>query len=238
MKKLCVIMTMLIGSALPGFAQKPSIITSNEDGWQKIGEVSASFKMQSESIVVMGADKFNELKLKVTDAPVNIERLQVFYESGEMEDFDVLNQLQAGSETRSITINGKEEIQKVAFTYKTLPNYNGERAHVELYGLKSGQKDDKNAYRDEARDTRENVKDAAKNTKRDIEEAADKAGDKISEAAAKAEAEITDQTFAGKMGPQGQKIYIDKYDKYYYINNDGNKVYISKSELRENPEGQ
>lgn len=237
MKKLSVIWIMLAGLVLPGFAQKPSIVTSNEDGWQKIGEISASFKMENESIVVMGADQFNALKLKVTDAPINIERMQVVYESGKTEDFDVFNQLQAGSETRSITINGNEDIQKVAFTYKSLPNYRGERAHVELYGLKEGQKDNDNAYHDEARETRKDVKDAARNTKKDIEKAADKAGDKISEAAAKAEAEITDQTFEGKMGPQGQKIYIDKYDKYYYVNDDGHKVYISKSELKEKPEG-
>ncbi len=245
MKRICVVWILMMSCIHFSNAQKPSVVTSNEDGWQKIGEISASFKTQSESIIVMGADQFNELRLKVTDAPINIERLQVFYESGKMEEFDVNNQLQEGAQTRSVAINGNEDIQKVAFTYKTLPNYRGERAHVELYGFKSGQ--ERNSYRDEARDVKEDADRAAENTERDLEEGADEAGnkteralektgDKISEAAAKAEAEITDQTFEGKVAPGGQKVFIDKYDKYYYINEEGNKIYISKSEMKDNPE--
>jgi hypothetical protein len=75
--------------------------------------------------------------LKVTDAPINIVNVEVFYESGEPEKIDVKNELQAGSETRKIDLKGaNQDIQKVVFTYKTLPNHEDEKAHVELYGLK------------------------------------------------------------------------------------------------------
>jgi hypothetical protein len=62
----------------------------------------------------------------------------VFYEDGAMEEINVANEIKAGGETREIDLkNGmSKELKKVVFTYKTLPNRNDDRAHVELYGLK------------------------------------------------------------------------------------------------------
>jgi hypothetical protein len=93
--------------------------------------------MENQSIAVLGNDKFQSILLKVTDAPINIIGLQVFYEDGTSEQFDVKNELKAGAETRKIDFKGgTREVKKVMFTYKTLPNQKDEKAHVELYGLK------------------------------------------------------------------------------------------------------
>lgn len=129
-----VLFAVLFNSA---FAQEPSVMLSDKPGWHKIGEVKADFKVENQSISVLGNDKFKSILLKVTDAPINILDLQVFYESGEPEKIDVKSELQAGSETRKIDLKGADqEIEKVVFTYKTLPNQEDEKAHVELYGLK------------------------------------------------------------------------------------------------------
>ena len=138
MKKIILVFfamsALLINTA---FAQEPSIMLSDKPGWHKIGEVKADFKMENESISVLGKDKFKSILLKVTDAPINIEGIQVFYESGEMEEFNVKNELKAGAETKKLDMKGgAQEIKKVTFTYKTLPNQQDEKAHVELYGLK------------------------------------------------------------------------------------------------------
>src|SRR5688572_30962802 len=98
MKKAAVMILILV-TAFVAFAQKPAVVTNNEPGWQKIGEITASFKMQNESIVVLGADEFDAIRLKVTDAPIHIERVQVFYESGDLEEINVRNELQAGGQT-------------------------------------------------------------------------------------------------------------------------------------------
>ena len=138
MKK--VILVFFVMSAVlvnRAFAQEPSIMLSDKPGWHKIGEVKADFKMENQSISVMGKDRFKSILLKVTDAPINIEGIQVFYESGDMEEFDVKNELKAGAETKKLDMKGgSQEIKKVTFTYKTLPNQQDEKAHVELYGLK------------------------------------------------------------------------------------------------------
>src|SRR3989337_783817 len=117
MKKAVLVFAVLFAVLLnAAFAQEPSVMLSDKPGWHKIGEVKADFKMENQSITVLGNDKFQSILLKVTDAPINIVDLQVFYESGETEKIDIKNELQAGSETRKIDLKGaNQDIQKVVF---------------------------------------------------------------------------------------------------------------------------
>ena len=117
------------------YAQKPGVVVSDKAGWHKIGEIKADFKVEKESIVVMGSDMFKSIKLMVTDAPINIVSLKVFYEDGQVDDITVRSQIKAGGETRAIDVKMKD-IQKVEFVYKTVPNVKEDKAEVELYGMK------------------------------------------------------------------------------------------------------
>lgn len=67
----------------------------------------------------------------------------------------------------------------------------------------------------------------------DIKEAADTVGHKTAELASKGAAQITDKIYDGKVGPEGQTIYIDKNSKYFYIDGKGKRVFLKKSELRD-----
>jgi hypothetical protein len=116
-------------------AQKPGVVVSDKPGWHKIGEVTASFKMDNEAISAIGADMFKSIKLKVMEAPVNIESLKVYYEDNDIEDIPVRSELKEGAETRVINIKNKD-IKKVSFVYKTLPNSGKDKARVELWGMK------------------------------------------------------------------------------------------------------
>ena len=137
MKKVSILLCLLCVAFMAALAQEPAIMFSNKPGWHKIGEVKADFKMENESIAVMGKDKFKSILLKVTDAPINIANVEVIYESGDKEKFDVKNEMKPNSETRVIDLKSpNQEIKKVVFTYKTLPNSQADKAHVELYGLK------------------------------------------------------------------------------------------------------
>lgn len=66
-----------------------------------------------------------------------------------------------------------------------------------------------------------------------IKEVADTIGHKTAELGAKGAAQVTDKVYAGKFGPGGETIYIDKNSKYFYINNKGKRVFIKKSALRD-----
>jgi hypothetical protein len=225
------------------YAQKPAVVSSNEPGWQHIGQISASFKSQSESIEVLGADEFSAIKLKVLEAPLHIERLQVFYESGDMEEIKVEDEISRDNETRVIKLKHPDrDIDKVAFTYKTGANAQGEKADVALYGLKTNQPSGSDSYDDDKEEIKRDAKDARDDAREEADEAADDAkegaqsvGDKVREGANDAAAAIKDQKVDGKVGPGGETVYLNEEAKYYYVNDEGKKVFISKIELKDKP---
>jgi hypothetical protein len=137
MKKTIVLLIVFVAYVHVALAQEPAVVASDKPGWHKIGEVKASFKTESESIAVLGKDEFKSIKLKVTDAPINIDKVIVYYENEQMQEVPVNGTLAAGAETKVFDLqHPSEEIKKVTFTYRSEPNYRGEKAHVELYGLK------------------------------------------------------------------------------------------------------
>lgn len=137
MKKLILMMSMVTVTALSAVAQQPEVITSNKAGWHKIGDVTANFKVDRDAIVVLGKDKFKAIKLVIKDAPLEIFSLEVYYESGDMEDIRVNQKLAKGESTRVIDLKGSNrELKKVVFIYKTIPNAKDEKSEIELYGLK------------------------------------------------------------------------------------------------------
>lgn len=267
MRKIVIGVLTLMGAT--AYAQKPAVVVTNEPGWQKIGDITASFKKTDESIVVLGADEFTAIKFKVTDAPINIERVQVFYESGDMEQINAARELKKGEETRSFSLKYPgRDIKKVAFTYRTVANAKGEKAELVLYGLKTTQpidgdksyrndsqvkkdadkakedakeeaaeirdeaKEDAADVREDARDDRDEMKDQADRTGQDVKDGANDAGNAVSEAAAKTMAAIKDEKHADKVGSEGQSIYIDNHANMYYINNEGNKVFVTEGQLK------
>src|SRR5689334_12147785 len=106
MKRVFVTFLMVMAAACYTslLAQKPAVVADNEPGWKHIGHTTASFKSQDESITVLGADEFTALRLKVSDAGLHINRMQVFYESGDMEEIEVSQHLGAGDESKVIDL--------------------------------------------------------------------------------------------------------------------------------------
>jgi len=245
MKKVMgMFLIMAAFSTVGVFAQKPAVVATNEPGWHHIGQTEASFKLQNESISVLGADEFSALKLKVTDAGLQLERMQVFYESGDMEEIDLRTHFSSNSESGAIHLKHPDkDIQKVAFTYKTAPNAQGEKADIDLYGLKTNQpagrdsyREEKEELREEARETEQEVEEEARETEVEIEQDAQSAGDKIEEGAKDAAATITDQKLKNKVGPGGENAYVDEDGRYYIINDEGEKVWITVDQLRDKPD--
>lgn len=68
-----------------------------------------------------------------------------------------------------------------------------------------------------------------------IKKTAKKVGNKTAEVAVKGASTIVDKTYKDKVGPGGQKIYIDNKSRYYYIDEQGAKVFVKKSELKAKP---
>jgi hypothetical protein len=244
MKKMMMVVTILLAAAYSTvFAQKPVVVATNEPGWTHIGHTTASFKLQNESLSVLGADEFTAIKIKVTDAGLHIDRLQIFYESGDMEDIDVRQHFSSGTESATINLKHPDrDIKKIAFTYKTEPNAQGEKADIDVYGLKTNQpaggdsyKDEKRELKEEARETEQELKEEANETEVEVDEETQSVGDKIEEGAKDAASAITDQKLENKVGPGGETAYVDEDGKFYYINNAGEKVFITVLQLQDKP---
>jgi len=137
MKKTFMILAVTLLSVSFAVAQKVEVLTSNKPGWHKIGETHVDFKSDKDKIIVLGADKFKSILLKVTDAPIHLEDLQVFYDNDTQEDISIRADFQKNSESRVIDLKGGDrKLKKVVFVYRTVPNAKVDKAHVELWGMK------------------------------------------------------------------------------------------------------
>src|SRR5215831_18141529 len=74
-----------------------------------------------------------------------------------------------------------------------------------------------------------------KKTEESVEKAAQKTGNKTAEIASKGKSTVVDKVYKDKVGPDGQKIYIDSHSKYYWVDKKGHKNYVTESELKDKP---
>jgi hypothetical protein len=118
-------------------AQQPAVMMSTTPGWHKIASTTVDFTKERDEVSVLGADHFSAIKFMVTDAPVDIEDLEIWFENGTKQDVALRTPLEVGKESRVIDIQGgAQDIDKIIFVYKTLPNRSDVKAEVTIYGLK------------------------------------------------------------------------------------------------------
>jgi hypothetical protein len=105
--------------------------------WRLIGTVQANYAADHDSIVVQGPyDNFRRLKIKVTDAPLNLQRMQVSYDNGGTEKIDVRQQIARGGESRVIDLpGGSRSLRRIDFWYDTRGSGQG-RAKLSVFGMK------------------------------------------------------------------------------------------------------
>jgi hypothetical protein len=121
------------------FAQKVSQPRPGDRGsWRLLGTVQAKHTADHDIIYVKGPyDYFRRLKFKVTDAPLNMQRMIVRYDDGAApENIDVRYNIPKGGESREIDLRGgKRKIKSVEFWYDTKGFLSG-KADVTLFGIK------------------------------------------------------------------------------------------------------
>jgi hypothetical protein len=232
MKKMWLMLVLALEMwTINAYAQKPAVGSGDEKGRFKIGEISASFNKETESIIVVVKDEFSSLKLRAENAPITIDRVQIFFEGGKVQEAEVKQLLLPGEETKAINLYAEDlRIEKVVFTYKTNANEKVENAGVELYGFKLHGDE---TGPSEAAATKDDLKEEGENAVDKIQKDAKEAQEKVNEAASKANAEIIDEKLEEKTGPNGQTIYLDDNKNYYWVDEQGTKRYISVLELKD-----
>lgn len=139
MKKILILAVLALTAGYTELkAQQPAVVVSDKTGWHKIGETKVDFTKEKEEVIVMGADKFASIKFKVTEAPIDLTSIEVFYESGDNQMVNIGYPIKSPGESRLIALNGGERsIKKIVLMYKTIPNYKDKKAHVEIWGNKT-----------------------------------------------------------------------------------------------------
>lgn len=137
MKKFILLMVAVAGCSASSFAQKPAVVLNNDPGWHRIGETVVNFRTESDELIVVGADRFVALRFKVTDAPVMINTLEVFYDKGDSQKITLDMTIKAAGESDVVKLDGGErKIKRISFVYKTVTNTADNKARIEVYGLK------------------------------------------------------------------------------------------------------
>jgi hypothetical protein len=74
---------------------------------------------------------------------------------------------------------------------------------------------------------------AAFATQAQVDSTVKKVEHKTAKVVSKSKSAIVDEIYKDKVGPDGQTIYIDHSSKYYYVDDRGKKVYVTKMSLKE-----
>ena len=106
--------------------------------WKLLGSTQASHSADHDVVTVAGPyDYFRKLKFKVTNSPLNLQRMVVTYDDGGLpEKIDVRSEIPKGGESRIIDLKGgRRKLRNVQYWYDTKGILNG-RANVTLFGMK------------------------------------------------------------------------------------------------------
>ncbi len=78
----------------------------------------------------------------------------------------------------------------------------------------------------------EKVKEGAKKAWKGTKKGAKKAGHKTAEVSSKGAARVHDKKSDEWVGPEGQTIYVDDGNKYYWVNGRGKRIFVNETALK------
>ena len=138
-KVLSIVLLAIAGLYGTASAQQTTVVSADTSGWYKIGQANVDFKRDRDEIVVLGADRFKSIKLKVINEPIDLKDLEIYYESGNKQNVKINASLKAAGESEVIDLEGGEQrsIKKIVFVYKTVANSMDVKAYIEVWGLKT-----------------------------------------------------------------------------------------------------
>jgi hypothetical protein len=109
----------------------------NAGSWRILGTLHAKHTADHDALTIAGPhDYYRKLKFKVTDSPVNIQRMVVRYDDGAPENINTRCEIPKGGESRVIDLKGgKRKLKSIEFWYDTTGFLNG-KADVTVLGMK------------------------------------------------------------------------------------------------------
>jgi len=144
MKKAILVFTTLSIISVRLFAQDLVAAKTGPPGtWQELGTVNVNLTVNHDDIVLAGQAEYRSLKFKVQNAAVNILNMNVIYQNGKVDQFNLKYEIPAGGESRVIDLKadnlktGVRKIRRVTIWYQTDSlAHPATPAKVTLWGMK------------------------------------------------------------------------------------------------------
>ena len=143
MKKTILVFTTISFISMHLFAQDLVATKTGPPGtWQELGTLIVKDTVNHDDIVLVGQAEYRSLKFRVQDAPVNILNMNVIYQNGKVDQFNLKYQIPAGGESRVIDLKtdnlktGVRKIRRVTIWYQSDSQANQGTAKVTLLGMK------------------------------------------------------------------------------------------------------
>lgn len=134
---VCMVSISFSAQAQQRIKRNNSVHNNKAGSWRNLGTVHAKHTADQDALNVPGPhDYYRKLKFKVTDAPVNIQKIVVRYDDGAPENIDIRQEIPKGGESRVIDLRGgKRKLKSIEFWYDTKGVFNG-TADVTVFGMK------------------------------------------------------------------------------------------------------
>ena len=110
-------------------------VKKNAGDWRFLGDKSVGFGVDRD-VIHFGnwSDDVRQIKLKVTDGPLRMYDMKIYFDNGQVQDVQLRNKFVAGSESRVIDmLGGLRHLSKIEFTYETKGFLRG-RSRVAVWG--------------------------------------------------------------------------------------------------------
>ena len=103
--------------------------------WEKIGTRDVKYDLDKDEIVATRLEGiFTSIQVRVKNAPINMQKLELQYGNGEIQEIDLRNNFAANSESKVIDLPGnKRVIRRAVFWYDT-KDIAERKGVVELWG--------------------------------------------------------------------------------------------------------
>ncbi|WP_316632942.1 hypothetical protein [uncultured Flavobacterium sp.] len=111
---------------------------NNVGTWRMLGTVHAKYIADHDALAVPGPyDYYRKIKIKVTDSPLNLQKMIVRYDDGGApENIEIVQNIPKNGESRVIDLRGgKRKLKSVEFWYNTKGILNG-KADVTVFAMK------------------------------------------------------------------------------------------------------
>jgi hypothetical protein len=115
----------------------PAKQSCNYGSWKFIADKWVNFGVDRDVIHFDNIkDDFRQLKIRVTDGPLKMLDMKVYFNNGSMQDVQLRSLFKQGSESRVIDLDGGlRHLTKIEFWYETVGRAKG-KARVAVWGKK------------------------------------------------------------------------------------------------------